>query len=100
MNTMKKWSKQFPKKQGNYWFYGYRYGRVSCGHPCKPEYMFVKVRKCSNGLLYMADGQFMDKSEVEDAHFMPAEMPTPPDINTELTPEDKKKLLHIYLDNE
>jgi len=23
-----KWSKEFPKKEGDYWFYGYRYGKV------------------------------------------------------------------------
>jgi len=95
-----KWSKMFPKKEGNYWFYDYRYGRVSCGHPCEPEYMLVKVMECANGFLYMADGQFMGSNEVEDAHFMPAEFPSPPTINTELTPEDKKKLLTIYLDKE
>ena len=40
---MNKWTKKFPKKEGNYWFYGYRYGKVSCGYKSQPEYMFVKV---------------------------------------------------------
>jgi len=92
----KEWSNKFPKKAGNYWFYGYRYGKVSCGHESKPEMMFVQVRKCSNGFLYIANGQFMSANEVEEAHFIPAEMPTPPKINTELTPEHKSKLLNIY----
>ena len=96
---MDKWSKKFPKKEGNYWFYGYRYGRVSCGHPCEPEHMLVRVRKCSNGFLYIADGQFMDKSETEEAHFMPAELPSPPTINRQYNAKHKSKLLTIYLDN-
>jgi len=96
---MNKWTKKFPKKEGNYWFYGYRYGRVSCGHPCEPEHMLVRVRKCSNGFLYMADGQFMGENEVEEAHFMPAELPSPPTINRQYNAKHKSKLLTIYLDN-
>ena len=62
-----KWTTKFPKKVGNYWFYGYRYGKVSCGTENKPELMFVEVHKCSTGLLYEAKGQFMFEEEVEEA---------------------------------
>ena len=82
-----KWSKTFPKKQGNYWFYGYRYGKVSCGSKEEPSYMFVKARKTGSGVMCIAEGQFMYESETEEAHFLPASMPKPPEINTELTPE-------------
>ena len=75
-----KWSKKFPKKVGNYWFYGYRYGKVSCRVESKPEWMIVKVRNCANGLLYQADGQFMYESEVEEAHFAPLELPDFPEL--------------------
>jgi hypothetical protein len=75
-----KWTTEFPVKEGNYWFYGYRYGKVSCGQECEPEWMVVRVRKCANGLLYIADGQFMYKSEVEDAHFAPLELPEFPKL--------------------
>lgn len=84
---MHKWTKGFPKKEGNYWFYGYRYGKVSCGDKEEPSYMFVKARGLGKALSFIAEGQFMYKNEVEEAHFLPAEMPKPPEINTELTPE-------------
>ena len=77
---MSKWTTKFPKKEGDYWFYGYRYGKVSCGHPCKPEWMRVKVRKCANGWLYIAEGQFMNHTEVEEPHFLPIEYPEPPEL--------------------
>ncbi len=74
-----KWTKKFPKKEGNYWFYGYRYGKISCGQKCEPELMVVTVNKCANGLLYVdSGGQFMYESETEDAHFAPMDMPEIP----------------------
>jgi len=76
-----KWSTKFPKKEGNYWFYGYRYGKISCGQVTKPERMIVKVRKCANGMMYAADGQFMYEAEVEEAHFAPFELPEFPKLN-------------------
>lgn len=74
-----KWTKEWPKKAGNYWFYGYRYGKISCGRKCEPEYCFVKVSEISNGLMFTADGQFMFKNETEDAHFQEFELPEPPE---------------------
>ena len=73
-----KWSKEFPKKEGSYWFYGYRYGKISCGQPNKKEWMFLKVRKCANGMIYSANGQFMHKSEVEEPLFTPIVFPELP----------------------
>ena len=75
-----KWTKQWPKKPGYFWFYGYRYGKVSCSTANDPELMFVKVRKISDGFMYMANGQFMYKSEVEDAHFQETILPKLPQI--------------------
>ena len=75
-----KWSTKFPKKAGNYWFYGYRYGKISCGQKCEPEWMIVKVRKCSNGFLHMANGQFFHERELEEAHFAPFELPEFPKL--------------------
>ena len=77
-----KWTKEWPKKAGNYWFYGYRYGKISCGRECEPEYCFVEVREISNGLMFTANGQFMFKCETEDAHFQKAELPEPPKDKT------------------
>lgn len=73
-----KWTKKWPKKEGHYWFYGYRYGRISCGRECKPEYCFVEVFKVSNGLVFKADGQFLYKSEPEEAYFQEAKLPDSP----------------------
>ena len=75
------WSKEFPKEEGDYWFYGYRYGRISCGRKCDPEWMRVKVRKIANGMMYVAEGQFLHEEEVEDAHFMKIEYPVPPKLS-------------------
>jgi len=46
-----KWSTKFPKEEGNYWFYGYRYGKhwgVGESSFNKPEWMILTVRKCAN----------------------------------------------------
>lgn len=80
MSEKEQWSTEFPMEPGNYWFYGFRYGRVSCGYKCKPELMFMTVLKCSNGLLYVADGQFVYDHEVEDAHFLKVTLPELPEI--------------------
>jgi hypothetical protein len=80
--TQLKWSTEFPKKEGDYWFYGYRYGKISCGQPCEPEWMIVKVRKCANGVLHVANGQFMHTSEVEEAHFAKLELPEFPKLSS------------------
>ena len=82
---MPKWTTKFPTKVGNYWFYGYRYGKwwakgSTYERIHEPEWMIVKVKKCANGLLYMADGQFMYESEVEEPHFMPLELPELPTL--------------------
>jgi hypothetical protein len=89
-----KWSNKFPTKIGRYWFYGYRYGKVNCGYVCEPELMYVMVRKVSNGFMYVANGQFMFEKEVEEAHFLPIQRPELPVINTELSEEQKLKIIH------
>ena len=77
---MSRWTKTFPKEEGLYWFYGYRYGKESCGYPCKPELMLLKVREISNGFMYAADGQFMYEKEVECPHFQKVDLPELPKI--------------------
>jgi hypothetical protein len=86
-----KWTKTFPQKAGNYWFYGYRYGKVSCGTPSKPEWMVVKVRKCANGLLFIdGNGQFLHAKEVEEAHFLPLDLPEFPTVSEPFTESCKR----------
>jgi len=31
------WTKEWPSEVGNFWFYGYRYGKIACGRKCKKE---------------------------------------------------------------
>ena len=75
---MSNWSTSFPTETGLYWFHGYNYGKVVCGEVCEPELLLVKVVQTHTGVVCIADGQFMYESEVEDPHFMIAEVPDPP----------------------
>ena len=78
---MDKWTKEFPTEEGVYWFYGYRFGKISCGSQEKPKLMIVKVYKSGQGdMTYVAEGNFMYKSEVEDAHFLKTDIPDLPII--------------------
>jgi len=81
---MNKWTKEFPTEEGTYWFYGYRWGRISMGEKEKPVLAFVRVHRTGKGgkgpMLYIADGHFLYKSEVEDAHFLKADLPDLPII--------------------
>ena len=72
------WKKGFPTKEGFYWFYGYRWGKISMGENQKPKYYFVDVGKTSNGFMYIADGNFMFESETEEAYFQKIIFPSPP----------------------
>jgi hypothetical protein len=74
------WTTELPKEAGDYWFYGYRYGRISCGREKDPEWMVVKVRKCANGFMMVANGQFMYAAEIEDAWFAPFILPQFPEL--------------------
>ena len=72
------WTQNWPNKVGFYWFYGYRYGKGSGNFKCKKELHLVEVSKCSNGLMYIASGQFLFKSEPEDAVFQKTILPELP----------------------
>ena len=71
---------KYPEKEGLFWLYGYRYGKVSCGSETKPELMLMKVRRVANGWLYTADGQFVFPGEVECPHFMEVVTPELPKL--------------------
>lgn len=70
---MKKWTKEFPKKVGWYWFYGYRFKE-----DIKKELILVKVHKVSNGVIPVAEGGFMYKSETGKGLFCKAILPILP----------------------
>ena len=77
---MSEWTKEFPDKEGHYWFYGYRYGRISCGNETEPELILMENRKITNGWMLTGGGQFVFESEVESPNFMPADLPEPPEL--------------------
>lgn len=72
---LKEWSKVFPTEPGLYWFWGYRYGKKAGDDP---ELTLLLVTPCANGMLSIADAQFMWESEVEEAFFMPVDVPDLP----------------------
>ena len=74
------WSSKFPTEDGWFWFYGYRFGKISCGYPQKPELIMVRCHKSANGFTYVAAGNFMYQSEVECPNFIKAELPELPSI--------------------
>ena len=75
---MTDWKTEFPTKEGVYWFYGYRYGKFFGDKQNELELLLLRVFKITNGLMYVADGQFMYKMEVEEPHFTLAELPELP----------------------
>lgn len=75
----KEWSTEIPTEPGQYWFYGYRYGKESCGRKQEPVFVYVEVRGVSGGKTMMVgEGQFMFKAEIEEAHFLPINLPEAP----------------------
>ncbi len=75
---MCEWTREWPNKEGVFWFYGYRYGKICVGCEVEKELCLVRARKISNGFACTTEGQFMFKSEIEDAYFKKAELPELP----------------------
>ena len=69
---------KWPTEVGHYWFYGYRYGKISCGAECEKEIMLCEASKMANGLAVIGDMQFIYENEVEEALFIPATLPEIP----------------------
>lgn len=70
----------WPTSVGMWWFYGYRYGKSSFIKDNDRELVLCTVREsATEELTIIGNGQFVYKSEVEDAKFIPATMPELPD---------------------
>lgn len=67
---------EFPTNLGWYWFWGYRYGTK---YERPKELILCKLRKISNGTMLTGNGQFVEKSEIEEAMFIPATLPELPE---------------------
>ena len=72
----KAWSGNWPIEPGYYWAYGqYKSLLKAGGYP--RDIMLVKVRKVSNGIMYVGDGQFLYPEEM-DLFWLPATPPRGP----------------------
>ena len=63
---MKKWTKDFPKNKGMFWFYGWERGLIgSCETSVEePKLILVKCRKTANGAnIHIGNGQFIFPEE-------------------------------------
>ncbi|MCK4843070.1 MAG: hypothetical protein KAT04_14510 [Methylococcales bacterium] len=78
---MSDWEKGLPVDPGIYWLYSYRYGKESCGFENKPELQLAKVSEIANGVMIVADGQFVYEREVEQPHYKAALLPDLPELN-------------------
>lgn len=74
------WTKEWPKKPGMYWFYGYVFGKISCGSPSEPVLSLVTVNKTGTGCAYVMDGHFLYENQAECAHFHDVDAPPLPDL--------------------
>ena len=62
-----------------YWFYGYRYGRVFGVDKQEKEFCLVKVNKIAQGhSMAITDGQIMYKLEIEEGLFLKTNYPEIP----------------------
>jgi hypothetical protein len=81
-----KWQNKFPQETGCWWFYGWRFDKINriTTNPNKPELIFVKVRKISNGYCHIADGQFMYEEESAGGKWLKATLPRLPSLENTL----------------
>mgnify|MGYP003645757351 CR=1 FL=1 len=68
----------WPDEVGYWWFYGYRYGKISCGTECEKEIVLCNCRQGGNSLMVTGDGQMFFESELEEPAFCPATLPELP----------------------
>jgi hypothetical protein len=58
------WSREFPSKEGLFWFYGESNFGAMGGHFTgsvlpEPRFILVKIHKITNGLMAVGDGRFL-----------------------------------------
>lgn len=85
------WSTTIPTEPGTYWFYGDEIAGAmgvdyTDQYKWEPRMSLVDVRKCANGFIAVANGNFMPmrkfrkdgRSEGHLGYWTKAELPTPP----------------------
>jgi hypothetical protein len=71
------WTKTWPKKAGNYWFYGWRFGKAL--HDPEPELSFVEVFISGNNIpMVTTRGHFLSKEEGAEGLWIKANLPELP----------------------
>ena len=59
MMTDNQWTTEYPKRVGNYWFYGWASAHSRDSLRVKPFYRWVKVRQTRNSLMYCTDAEIL-----------------------------------------
>lgn len=66
---------QLPTEVGNYWFYGYRYGKK---WDDDKRLILCEVIETADGTSVIGGAQFMYQTEIEEAQLIPATLPELP----------------------
>jgi len=61
---MTEWTTEWPTTKGWYWFYGWDFGRGRSGRE-EPTLYPVRIKKVSNGYMYVCEGYFIYKGQAE-----------------------------------
>jgi len=73
-----KWTKDWPKKKGHYWFYGWRFKRQPGD---EPGLFFVEVAISGNKVpIHITMGHFLYKEEGAEGMWSVPELPELPDL--------------------
>jgi hypothetical protein len=78
------WTEEWPTEPGYYWFYGWCW-RSEIRDGKAPRFFYVRVRPCSNSMMYVTDGHFMYEEEGGYGLWSKAQLPELPEITRPAT---------------
>ena len=70
------WSDEWPTEPGTYWFYGWDWGDFNR----EPELHYVRVKRISNGVAHITDGNFVLKGDKWYGKWQIADLPELPEL--------------------
>lgn len=73
------WTIDFPIEPGDYWFYGWCFGRKKLHKDDDPELLFIKAKQGATSLFYNAGSHFLYEREAVGM-WTPVRLPTLPDL--------------------